>query len=231
MRSPIKKMSLQSEIAKYIQDYIKEEELKCGEKLPSQGELMEMMGVSRTSLREAIRSMEGQGFLEVRNGKGVYVGERYQQDSIQMTISFHQEKEKLLEILEVRTVLEKEILKMVVHRITDEEIEKLGELTRILMDKFYAKVPKAAEDKEFHEYIYSCCHNDVMSSVLNSVSDWLDKFWAGHPLGIEEPFEEGMPFHEKLYLAIKERDYKKAWQADEAILNDIRKEIEHAIIK
>lgn len=231
MRSPIKKMSLQSEITKYIQDYIKDEGLKSGEKLPSQGELVEMMGVSRTSLREAIRSMEGQGFLEVRNGKGVYVGERYQQDRIQMTISFHQEKEKLLEILEVRTVLEKEILKMVVHRITDEEIEKLGELTKILMDKFYAKEPKAAEDKAFHGYIYSCCHNDVMSSVLSSISDWLDKFWAGHPLGIEEPFEKGLPFHEKLYLAIRERDYKKAWQANEAILDDLREEIEYAMMK
>ena len=66
MRSPIKKMYLQSEITKYIQDYIKDEGLKSGEKLPSQGELVEMMGVSRTSLREAIRSMEGQGFLEAR---------------------------------------------------------------------------------------------------------------------------------------------------------------------
>ena len=228
MKSPIKKISLQSEITKYIQDYIKEENLQCGDPLPSQ---VEMTGVSRTALREAIRVMEGQGLLDVRNGKGVFVGEHYQQEGVQMTISFAQEKEKLLEILEVRSVMEKEILKLVVHRITDEEIEHLGELTRILMKKFRAKEPKAAEDKAFHEFIYSCCHNEVMFSVLRSVCDWLDKLWAGHPLGIEEPFEKGLPYHEKLYEAIRERDYRKAWMADEYILNNLWEEIGEANLK
>lgn len=231
MRAPIKKMSLQSEIIKYIQDYIKEENIGCGGKLPSQGELVEMMGVSRTSLREAIRVMEGQGLLEVRNGKGVYVGERYGQEGVQMTVSFHQEKEKLLEILEVRVALEKEILKMVVRRITDEEIEKLGELTEVLMNKAYANEFKAKEDWEFHQYIYSCCHNEVMFSVMDSVSAWMSKFWAGHPLEIENAFSKGDPYHLALYFAIRDRDYKKAWQANESILNDVREEIEHANIK
>jgi len=53
MRQRINRTPLQSEIIKYIQEYIRDENLKAGDKLPAQSELMEMMGVSRTSLREA----------------------------------------------------------------------------------------------------------------------------------------------------------------------------------
>ena len=96
MHRKIQRVSLQSEITKYIQDYIKEEGLIRGDKLPSQGEMVEIMGVSRTSLREAIKTLEAQGLLEVRNGKGVFVGSNYGNDFIQLSIGFHKEKERLL---------------------------------------------------------------------------------------------------------------------------------------
>lgn len=230
MRTQIKKISLQTEIVKYIERYIKEEGLKSGDRLPSQGELVEMMGVSRTSLREAIRSLEGQGLIHVKNGQGVFVGENFRPGNVQITLSFHQEKENYLETLEVRDVLEKEILKMVTERITDEEIEKLGVLTAELMRRFHAKLPKAKEDRDFHQMIYSCCHNSVMSTMMESVSSLLDKFWAGHPLGLEDPFEKGLPYHEELYLAIKERNYQKALRANAAIIEDSRQELMNAVL-
>lgn len=230
MRSPIKKISLQSEITKYIEEYIKDENLKCGDKLPSQAELAEMMDVSRTSLREAVRTMEGQGLLTVQNGKGVYVGEKYETDVIQTTITFHREKEQLAEILEVRSVLEKEVLKMVIHRITEEEIEELGKITDVLMKKYRAKEWKVEEDKAFHWKIYGCCHNSAMTNVMMSVMGSLNKFWE-HPLNIEMPFEKGMPFHEELYKAIRRRDLKGALQANEEIIKDIRNEIMAANVK
>ena len=225
MREPIKKISLQTEIVKHIEQYIRDEGLKGGDKLPSQAELVEMMGVSRTSLREAIRSLEGQGLLQVRNGQGVFVGENYQPGIVQITLSFHEEKENYLETLEVREVLEKEILKMVTERITDEEIEQLGVITKELMRRFYAKIPKAKEDKEFHQMIYRCCHNSVMSAMMETVSSLLDKFWSGHPLGLEDPFEEGMPYHQELYDAIRERNYQKALKANTAIIANSREEL------
>ncbi len=70
--------------------------------MTSQAELVKMMGVSRISLREAIRSLEGQGLLQVENGQGVYVGENFQPGIMQITLSFHKKKENYLETLEVR---------------------------------------------------------------------------------------------------------------------------------
>ena len=74
MAKPIKRVSLQSEIIKYIQSYIEENDLKEGDRLPSQGQFIEMMQVSRTALREAVKTLEAEGIVEVKNGKGIFVG-------------------------------------------------------------------------------------------------------------------------------------------------------------
>ena len=75
----IQRMSLQYEIISYIKNYIQEHNLKAGERLPSQAEMLEMMGVSRTALREAIKTLEAKDVLEVKNGKGVYVKENFKE--------------------------------------------------------------------------------------------------------------------------------------------------------
>ena len=164
--------------------------------------------------------------MEVRNGKGVYVGRNYGRDVIQVSISFHKKKEYFLDTLEVRSILEREILKMVVHRITDEEIVQLGKMTDILMEKYRKKEDKAEEDKQFHYMIYSCCHNDVMIRIMHSIM----VFW-NDPLDIDDAFEEGMPYHQKLYEAIANRDLKSALLANDEIIKDIRRDLEAAIQK
>ena len=74
MVNKIKRTSLQSEIIRFILDYIREHDLNPGDKLPSQENLLAMMGVSRTSLREAMKTLEARGIPEIQNGKGAYVG-------------------------------------------------------------------------------------------------------------------------------------------------------------
>ena len=74
MTNKIQRTSLKSEIIRYIQNYIQENNLKPGDRLTSQEKLIEMMGVSRTSLREAMKTLEARNVLEAKNGKGIYVG-------------------------------------------------------------------------------------------------------------------------------------------------------------
>ena len=100
MNSKIQRTSLQSEIIRYIQNYIQENGLKPGDRLPSQEKLIEMMGVSRTSLREAMKTLEARNVLEAKNGKGIYVGSQEVNDLLRL-IDFAKEKELLLDTLEV----------------------------------------------------------------------------------------------------------------------------------
>lgn len=225
MLKPIKRASLQSEIIKYVSDYIQDHDLKPGDKLPSQGQFMEMMQVSRTALREAIKTLEARNVIEVQNGKGLYVGMGEEMpNAIEELLGFAQEKEQILEILEARKALEKEIIEMVIHKATEEELEELGELEEILMEKVRTGEVHTQEDKAFHYKLYSLCHNQVMKAMITFLNDYLGKFWE-FPLDIEDPFVESMPYHATLYQAIRERNVAKALKENGRLLECIRKEI------
>ena len=223
MNSKIQRTSLQSEIIRYIQNYIQENGLKPGDRLPSQEKLIEMMGVSRTSLREAMKTLEARNVLEAKNGKGIYVGSQEVNDLLRL-IDFAKEKELLLDTLEVRKILEREILRMVIHSATREELEELGAITRVLMAKFRRGEQQTAEDKKFHYTIYRLSHNQVMYQLILSISGVMDKFWE-FPLNMEDPFLESLPLHEELYNAICEKNVKKAQAINEKLLDAMYRDI------
>ncbi len=225
MTDKIKRIPLQSEIIRYMQEYIEENHLVAGDRLPSQEQLIRMMGVSRTSLREAMKTLEARGIIRVHNGKGIYVSEG-EDSAMPALLSFAREKEKLLDMLEVRKVLEREILKMVIHRATPEEIRELGEITAVLMDKFHRGEQQTAEDKKFHYTIYRLSHNQVMYQMILSISSVMDRFWE-FPLDMEDPFLASLPLHEKLYQAICEKNVKKAQAINEKLLDAIYQDIQN----
>ena len=145
MAKPIKRVSLQSEIIRYIQSYIEEHDLKEGDRLPSQGQFIEMMQVSRTALREAVKTLEAEGIVEVLNGKGIYVGNRSRgSNAIESLIGFTREREALIEALEARRAMETELIAMVVRNATDQEMAELGEITEVLMKKvrWESRIPR-----------------------------------------------------------------------------------------
>lgn len=223
MANKIHRTSLQLEIIRYIQSYIEENDLKAGDKLPSQEKLLEMMGVSRTSLREAMKTLEARNVLKVCNGKGVYVNEK--QDNAFLTlIDFTKEKGNLLEALEIRRILEHEIIRMVIQRATNEELEELGEITGILMKKYLNGERHAMEDKKFHNMIYRLSHSEVMYQLILSIRHIMDQFWQ-YPLDMEDPFLASTPLHKTLYEAICERNVKKAQSINEQLLNIVFEEI------
>lgn len=197
--------------------------MKPGDRLPSQERLMEMMGVSRTSLREAMKTLEARNVLRARNGKGIYVGSR-EANTLLDLIDFAREKELLLDTLEVRKILEREILRMAVHSATEEELIDLGATTRVLMDKFRRGERQTEEDKRFHYTIYRLSHNQVMYQLILSISDAMDKFWE-FPLNMEDPFLESLPLHEELYKAICEKNVRKAQAINEKLLDAVYRDI------
>lgn len=225
MPKPIKRVSLQSEIIKYIQNYIDDNQLKPGDRLPSQGQFLEMMEVSRTALREAVKTLEAEHVIEVQNGKGLFVGDqRERKNVITSLLGMNQEREQLLEILEVRRALEKEIIEMVIHRATDEELEELGGIVKVLMDKYHKGERQTEVDKEFHERMYSLCHNQIMKALIALLKEYMERFWE-FPLHMEDPFAESMPYHESLYEAVRERNVPKAQKINNKLLDCVYKDI------
>lgn len=221
--SGIYRRPLQSEIIRFIGEYIQKENLQPGDKLPSQGKLIELMGVSRTALREALKTLEARNVLAIVNGKGTYVKDSSPQDLLNQ-LEFTKEKELLLEVLEARKILEREIVTLVVKNITDEELDSLGEILNIIMDKYRRGERQNIEDKKFHYMVYEYSHNRIMQQLILSISGAMDKLWE-FPLNMESPFTETMPLHADFYNALKTRDLKMAQYYNEKIIDKMIKDV------
>ncbi|CDO04170.1 L-lactate utilization operon repressor [Oceanobacillus picturae] len=221
----IKKKRLSEIGAKEIKRYIKREKLKSGDKLPSIAELVGILQIGRSSLREALQLLETQGAIEVLNGKGTFIKDM---KPFQIQLSFEVENEKnfLLEVLEVREALEGKAVQLAVHAANEEDIKRMQVHLKSYVQ--FIKEEKRDEanqaDASFHQAIYRASKNTMLESMIDSVWETCHKFWNG-PFGKEDIFDESYPHHETLLQAIRERDTDKAGIAFEKIMKSVRDSI------
>lgn len=221
--SYLKRLPLQSEIIQYIKQYIDDNDLKSGDRLPSQAELMELIGVSRSSIREAIKTLEAKDILEVKNGKGIFVKDE-SANTISAQIELGKEKETILELLEARKILEREIIHLVIQNATEEELDEIEKILNIIMDKYNRGEKQNIEDRQFHLAIYNSCHNRIMNQLILSIDNLLKRLWE-FPLGMEDPFTETMPLHRDLFNSIRKRNVKSAVSINDKIINMMYRDI------
>jgi DNA-binding FadR family transcriptional regulator len=142
--------------------------LKPGDRLPSEGELCEQLGVSRGSLREAIRMLAALGVLETRHGSGSYVSDLNAGDvigSLSLTVGLLP-LDSILELYELRRALEAHAASRAAARVDD---AVLGELDDILVELEATddELEQSRLDHEFHHRIAEVSGNDALASILS----------------------------------------------------------------
>lgn len=157
-------------------------ELRPGDRLPPERELGEKLGLSRNSLREAVKALEVMRVLDVRRGDGTYVTS-LEPDLLLDVVGFVldlQRDSTVLELLEVRAILEPQATAMAASRVTDEEIAELRSLVA------QAREAKTIEelvnnDIEFHGLINTIAGNQYLTSVLRTLSTGTQRarLWRG----------------------------------------------------
>ncbi|KQP53749.1 FadR/GntR family transcriptional regulator [Agreia sp. Leaf283] len=146
-------------------------ELKPGQRLPPEKELSETLGLSRNSLREAVKSLEIIRVLDVRRGDGTYVTSLEPQlllEAMAFVVDLHQDQ-SIVEIFDVRRVLEPHAAALAATRITDEELERL----RVSLDAVSLTTSVedlVTHDLEFHRLISEAGGNGYLASLLDSMS-------------------------------------------------------------
>ncbi|WP_102026518.1 FadR/GntR family transcriptional regulator [Salirhabdus sp. Marseille-P4669] len=222
----LKKRRLSEIVADEIKEYIKKENLKEGDRLPSISTLIERLGIGRSSLREALQLLESQGFLEILNGKGTYV-KNSKPFHIQTSFDIENERQFLLEALEVRTALEGKAVELAAKKATTADIEKMERHLKDYVQCIERNEREKANvaDSLFHQTIYDVAHNDLLKSIIDSVWDTFHEFW-NEPFGIEDIFDKSYPYHEEMLQAIKEEDSERAVAAFMKIMDFVRRAIE-----
>src|SRR4051794_22105858 len=146
-------------------------ELRPGDRLPPEKELGDKLGLSRSSLREAVKALELIRVLDVRRGDGTYVTSlepRLLLEAMSFVVDIHQDA-SVLEIFEVRRILEPAAAAMAVPRATPEDVEKLDRMVRSVAQDTSVE-DLVAHDLTFHRYISELSGNAYLSSLLETLS-------------------------------------------------------------
>jgi GntR family transcriptional repressor for pyruvate dehydrogenase complex len=159
--------SLVESVARQLMDAIRD--LEPGTRVPSERELTQMLGVSRTTLREALHGLVVLGAIEVRHGQGVFVATLLQ-DAPQDDLATALAKGATQDLLEARRLLLIEVARLAAHRRTDEDLARLDSALKAQRRAISARRPPTHEGIRFDAALADAAHNKVVSSVLRSFS-------------------------------------------------------------
>jgi GntR family transcriptional repressor for pyruvate dehydrogenase complex len=207
-------------VAKQIERLILKK-LRPGDKLPSERELAEMLAVSRSSIRDAIRSLELMGMVEPRQGAGTIVREVSSDSLVNPLANARKRKEELLgELLDFRKMLEPPLAARAATRVSADEISEMEEILERQEEKLRGGDSTIAEDSEFHYAIALASGNSVVLKVLDTLMDLL-RDSRERSLQVEGRPPKSLAGHRRILAAIKRHDAEAAKVAMRRHIEDV----------
>src|ERR1051326_1384703 len=187
-----------------IRDFVASGEWGPGTRLPREADLAKQLGVSRNSLREAVRALSLTRVLEVRQGDGTYVSSLEPGELLEPTLSATHllQGRTVLELFEVRRLLEPEAAAMAAARA---DAAVLGALRREL-ERMHVAGDRAEElveaDAAFHDVIAAAPGNGVLQALLRSLSTRTVRARLWHGIADRNALDLAREEHERIYEAI-----------------------------
>ena len=215
------------QVAEQIQGLIASGALKPGDRLPNERELAAKFGVGRSSLRDAIRTLEVMGIVESRHGSGTVVRD-LSTDALVVPLAsvLAQKRELVAELLDVRRMIEPALAARAAANATEAELSHLEDVLRRQEEKVRRGERSIEEDSEFHYAIALAARNTVVLKVLDVLMDLLRESRA-RSLQVKGRPERSCAGHRRILRAIKRRDGPAA----EAAVRKHLKEIEEIVTR
>ena len=230
MFKPIPTNRISKVVADQIKDAVFQKKLKPGDKLPPERKLMEQFEVSRVTIREALKSLEYFGIIEIKRGfeGGAFIRDpntkfvnNYLQDIFSMG------KIKVCDLTEARFSVEPFSVKMASERMTEgflEQIELNIKETQGCLDKGNKNDARLL-NLEFHRKIAQASENPVIFFMIDSIMDIMENNISSIPL-LGKPVARSLKFHKEIYFAIRDRNAKAAHDLMQEHIMDIQKALE-----
>jgi len=216
----VRRNKVYEEVAKQIERLILKK-LKPGDKLPSERELAEMLRVSRSSIRDAIRGLELMGLVEPRQGTGTIVREVSAETVVNpFTNALKRRHELVGELLDFRKMLEPPLAARAAVHASAEEIAEMDEILQRQEEKHLQGESAVAEDAEFHYSVALASDNSVVLKVIDILMDLL-RDTRQRSLQVEGRAAKSLAGHRKILAAIKNRDAEAAKAAMRRHIEDV----------
>ena len=225
MYTPLQTTKLYEHIVAQIRQQIVSSQLKDGDQLPNERTLAEQFGVSRTVVREAIKTLVKEGLVDVRHGRGTFVIDGTSQalkQSLGLMISIGQFGSVTdRDMVEIREILEPAIAALAAIQATAEEITILRELVAIMDASMNDVSAYITADSNFHVMLAKATHNALIPIILDPIVDLLHK-QRERIFHIDNGPQSGQYHHKRILDAIIRKNPEKAREAMSAHLRQVR---------
>jgi GntR family transcriptional regulator, transcriptional repressor for pyruvate dehydrogenase complex len=211
--TPIKKTRVAEEVADRIRTFMLDGTFPPGEPLPSERHLAERFGVSRGSIRDALRTLETIGLLETRHGQGTFPHELSVERLVAPLASVMAYRSDLQdELLDVRRMFEPAVARAAAQRASDEDLADLQRILDTQRQKLKSGQAAIAEDTAFHAILARATRNRVVMSIMATLNDLLVESRTQSLRQKGRP-ARSMDGHEAVVAALRRRDSEAASQA------------------
>lgn len=204
-----KRPRMSVDVANKIRKMIDDRQWVAGQQLPTELKLIELFGVSRTVIREAIAALGAEGLVKPQHGRGVFVAEHVPTRPFRFGDSSIQEKDHIRQSMELRLGIETEAAALAATRRTEDELAAIKQALDIVNQLNAESLGGAAEDFHFHVKIAEATHNSYLVDFMNFLGTHIiPRVVLRLEFGAERDafFEELIAHHVAIYDAIEAKD-------------------------
>jgi len=200
----LSRQKLSTDVANQVLKLIRDGDLKPGDRVPTEKELIKELGVSRTSVREGMQSLKLMGIVDIYPGQGTFVSKDRTTSNLFLHLlnsNSNIRKNILLEIVELRKILEVGIVEIVAMRGTDEDLKRIGDCIKQHKQDLSNNIHPSQGDLSFHRTLAESTHNQMIVDFYNGMF----RLIKGSLIftGDEESNRKiGFNFHNKIYISI-----------------------------
>jgi GntR family transcriptional regulator, transcriptional repressor for pyruvate dehydrogenase complex len=231
--APIQRAPLYKQILERIQRLVDAGAIVPGDQLPAERELAGQLGVSRTSLRQALTALEALGMIEIRHGAGAYLVATEPEHVVQsLAVTLVEQNERLPESMEARMALERFIAGLAASRRTRPDLERArGALARMEREIAAGEIGTGG-DAEFHHALWDAAHNGVLRQLLENLEGQIGRIREESLSQAQRP-QRSLAAHWQILEAVEQGDAAGAiaamdahlWEvADTLLLKEVRRD-------
>ena len=207
----MEKQTLGEIASQKLLEMIQRDGYTAGDKLPTEAELVELLGVGRNTVREALRILMSRNIVTIRQGSGTFISEKNGIPDDPLGFSMMEDTGQLTrDLLQVRLILEPPIAALAAQNATKEDLDRLEQVLDQVEALVRERKDYAERDSQFHAQIAACSHNTVMSNLVPVITDGVRVFASAVK---ETEYAQTLVSHRAIFEAIRDKKAVEAQQA------------------
>jgi GntR family transcriptional repressor for pyruvate dehydrogenase complex len=205
LRPSERRAPLYASVQANLRDFIRREGLRPGDRLPPERELARLLGVSRTSLRQALMALRVEGLIDVRHGTGIYLARAPEDVVPPIAGALRAAHPELPALGEVRNALEALAARLAAERRNDEDLAAMADSLQRMSAEIDAGESGHIGDRLFHRAVLRAARNDVLAGVFEVLAQGAERIAQASLARPDQP-PRSLTAHRLIFEAVAARD-------------------------